>query len=99
VRAYELVAIDAEIGAWAIDEKNGIVLESRYLNGTFHTWFDVGTARITVRERLEHAGTTDEAISFELLSAPAEPVPGGADEVATSFVPGTVQHALLRRVR
>ncbi|KAA3611936.1 MAG: hypothetical protein DWQ01_07590 [Planctomycetota bacterium] len=98
-RPYELIARNRELGRYAIDEKNGIVLEARYLGDTLYTWFEIGGAMLTTRERLCNFGTKDEAICFELLSAPTQTTQsGGGETTVDSFTPTTLQRARLRRV-
>jgi hypothetical protein len=105
-RTYELIVRNAERGEYAIDEKNGIILDARYLAGGLHSHFSVEGTRITTRERLEGFGTPDEAITVEMivLIENAVTVTGGKSEVAgvaipevRSWMPRSVQRATLRR--
>lgn len=102
-RAYELVAKDAATGHYAIDERNGIVLEARLLDGGLYTSFVVQGTRVTTRERLEGEGTPDERLTVEMLTLPeADAVTTGnregVPEVRT-WLPRSLQRASLRRVR
>ncbi len=105
-RKYELVVRNAERGEYAIDEKNGIILDARYLAGGLHSHFSVQGTRITTRERLEGFGTPDEAITVEMIVLLEEGVTltggkagaaeGALPEVRT-WMPRSVQRATLRR--
>ncbi|MBI1850059.1 MAG: hypothetical protein HYR85_06920 [Planctomycetes bacterium] len=100
VRPYELVVRDAAHGVFATDEKNGVVLEARLIGGALYTEFDVGDARLLLREMLQGHGTLDESISFEFVVASRRAVdPSGDPAMVTSVPPNTVQRATLRRVR
>ena len=48
VRPYELVAVDAAAGRYAIDEKNSIVIPLRFLDGTSFSTFEVKIGRAHV---------------------------------------------------
>lgn len=102
VRPYELVAVDAAAGRYAIDEKNGIVLPVRYIQGTLYSSFEVMGSRIEVRESLSGVGG-DAAILVEMATtAVAEvAVTGGiaADSIpeVRGWVPRSVQRARLSR--
>lgn len=100
-RRYQLLARDPAEGTWAIDERNGIVLETRLIDGTLHCCFDVGTARILWRQTLLDPGTPRQRIELEILAASTEPVTitaleGGAQSTS-SWPPHQVQRAVLRR--
>jgi len=97
VREYELLIRDSQLGKYAIDEKNGIVLEATFLDDTLYTWFEVEGVNILVRERLHDPGTADEAISFELISAPSEGVKSGEGDIVTSLMPSALQRVRLKR--
>jgi photosystem II stability/assembly factor-like uncharacterized protein/pimeloyl-ACP methyl ester carboxylesterase len=101
-RKYFLVAKDAAKGLYQIDEGNGIVLESRYIDGTLFSHFLVQGNRIITRDRLENFGTADEHISIEMITsvdAQASSTGGkeGSPEV-TTWSPSSIQKATLRRV-
>lgn len=101
-RPYSLIVKDAGAGRYAIDEGNGIVLESRLIGETLHEHFLVQGARITSRTARVGAGTAEDRLEFELLSmaesdAAASGGAGGVPEVK-SWVVRTVQRATLRRV-
>ena len=100
-RPYTLVVKDAAAGLYEIDEKNGIVLPSRMLGGVMHTAFTVQGARITTREEVVGAGTSDERMLFELATfsddQPIKTGGGDAPEVL-GWRPTSVQRATLRRV-
>jgi photosystem II stability/assembly factor-like uncharacterized protein len=101
-RAYTLIVKDAAKGLYSIDENNGIILDSRYIDGTLFGHFLVQGNRITTRERLENPGNSGEFISTELVTTiddQATTTGGGAGvpEVKT-WAPVGVQKAILRRV-
>lgn len=99
IRPYELVVRDPERGHFAIDEKNGIVLEASFLGGALYSWFTVGRSRLLVREELHYAGTADEAMSFEIISGPSRGKTTGTDRTPVeSFLATSVQRATLRRI-
>ena len=99
VRAYTLLVRDAEAGAYAIDEHNGIVLEARYLDGRLHTWFEVNGSLLVLQESLVDAGSPDEALLFELWSTNGKPMEsGGPKTPVRSYLPGVQQRARLSPV-
>lgn len=74
-RAYELVTVDAATGHYQIDEKNSIVLDSSYLNGTLYSLFAIGQVQIFAQYRKE-----EEAIVVEMISVNAmAPVMSGGE--------------------
>jgi len=95
-RPYQLVVRDAARGEYAIDEGE-LELEARLLDGTLYTWFDVEGARLLVRERLEDAGTSDEALVFELIASGEDATVISADPGTSSHPPGNLQRARLTR--
>lgn len=110
-RRYHLLVRDRAAGRFAIDEENGIVIESRLLQGTLLSHFEVQGTRITTRERLEGSAGPDERIEVEMVvTREAEAVrSGGAKEDAKpgdqpgvpevrSWMPASIQRATLRRV-
>ncbi len=102
-RPYELLVRDAAKGEYAIDEKNGIVLASRYFDGGLYSHFLVAGTRLVTRERLEGAGTADERITVEIItSLDDQSVTTGGENGAPeilSWSPRSIQTATLRRVR
>jgi len=98
VREYSLIVRDAELGAFAIDENNGIVLEARYLDGTLYSWFEVQGSHLLVEESMVRLNNGESAIRFEILATSGESTSTGADIAVTSFVPASRQQATLRRV-
>lgn len=63
-RPYELVPVDPPRGQWAIDEKNGIVLDSFVANGKLLSQFDVATNRVTSRYELTPEGNLELEMSM-----------------------------------
>jgi len=102
VRPYELIAIDAAAGRFAVDEKNGIVIPMRFLKGTLYSTFEVMGSRIEVRETLVGSGGS-AAIAIEMATiAVAEPTltggnPEQLDPEVRSWTPRTVQRGRLER--
>ena len=102
VRAYELVAVDAAAGRWSIDERNGIFIPTRWLDGVLYSDFQVEQSRVAVREQVVHAGTPDECLLVELATTKADAVTrsgGGAVSAVTAWTPDTVQRGVLRRMK
>lgn len=110
-RQYQLVTRNAATGEYAIDERNGIVLEARLLDGALYSHFLVQGKRIVTREKLEGAGTPDERIEVEMLvtdeesvvmtgGSPAAPPADGrtATPEVRTWMPRSIQRATLRRV-
>lgn len=99
VREYSLLVRDAAAGRYAIDERNGIVLEQQLLGGAFYSWFDIGGSRLCVRERLVRAGEAGEHIEVEIASArDRDAVSTGPNGEVSSLPLVSVQQAQLRRV-
>ncbi|MBI1190749.1 MAG: hypothetical protein GC200_08745 [Tepidisphaera sp.] len=100
-RAYELVTDDAGKGLYTVDEKNGIRIPSRYIDGVLYSTFEVQGSRIGVRQWLVDAGTPAARMEVELatesLEAPSVSGGGEAPEVR-SWTPVSVQRATLRPV-
>ena len=100
-RPYVLVAKDAAKGDFVIDEGRGIELPATFVDGTLFTHFEVGGHRITTRARVEGAGTAEERMDVETVTASAgrQTVVGGKDDVPmiTGWPIGSVQSAVLRR--
>jgi len=100
VRAYSLLVRDAAAGRYAIDERNGIVLEQQLIGGAMYAWFDIGGMRLCVREQLvagRRAG--DDRIEVEIATArDGDAVTTGAGGEASSRPVLSVQRATLRRL-
>lgn len=91
-RDYELVAVDAAAGRYAIDEKNGIVLDAWLADGALMSAFHVGGQTLLTRYRWQPDG-----IAFELESLAEQDLAATGEGVA-SFGKMAVQRALLRRL-
>ncbi|MBL8729289.1 MAG: hypothetical protein JNM25_12705 [Planctomycetes bacterium] len=98
VKDYTLLVRDALRGAYAIDERDGVVLEARWLGDALHTWFEVGGSLLIVRESVLANGTAAATYCFELLTAPTATAADG-DGAVRCFAPVVLQRARLRRVR
>ncbi|MCC7137515.1 MAG: hypothetical protein IT460_03700 [Planctomycetes bacterium] len=96
-RPYTLVVTDAAAGRYEVDEGGGVRIAHRLLDGALWSHFEVGGTRLTTRERVEGAGTPDERLTVEIVTARASAEPGARG--VTSFPVGTLQTATLRRVR
>jgi hypothetical protein len=88
VRPYELVAVDAAAGRFAIDEKNGIVIPISFFEGTIYSTFEVMDTRVELRESLVGAGA-DAAIVVEMATV----------AVAESTVTGGIAEKSIPEVR
>jgi hypothetical protein len=110
-RKYELVVRDAAKGRYAIDEKQGIVIEMASLGEGLYGHFEVEGMQLSVAYRPEFGGGEGEgkgkvgvptAIEVEIVTTRADgvTVTGGANggpEVRT-FAPVSVQRARLVKV-
>jgi len=102
IRPYELIAVDARTGRFAIDEKNGIVIPVRVLEGTLYSTFEVMGSRIELRETLVGAGR-DATLVVEMGTIAVEDatVTGGIEAQAIpevrAWTPRVVQRGTLRR--
>jgi hypothetical protein len=92
-RPYELVIIDAAAGKFVIDEKNSIMLDSRFIDGALYSQFVVGTSVITASYRRDGERLVVELLTTDVKGAA---VTGAKDvpEVQTHPVKG-LQRAVL----
>jgi hypothetical protein len=98
VRAYQLLTRDGAAGSYAIDERNGIVLEARLHGGALYSWFSIGGAHVTVREQLVR-DADGERIEVEMVTAAdRDTLTTGTNGEVRSLVPVSVQRASLRRM-
>lgn len=97
-RDYVLVVRNRAEGRHAIDERNGIVLETRELGGAIYSWFSIAGVNIVVREQLVR-GTDGDHIAVEMTTAADRDAiaTGPAGEVR-SIPPVSVQRARLKRL-
>lgn len=99
VRPYELVELDAAAGRYAIDEGDGLLLESRLLGDVLYTSFEIGGTRLLVREERGVDPTGAETLTVEFVTAPDTPErTTDTEPPAHSFPVRHVQRATLRRV-
>lgn len=97
-RPYQLVVRNRDEGRYAIDERNGIVLEARFLGDALYTWFATQGSNIVVREQLVRGSDADR-IEVEFITAvDREVVTTGKDVEVRSLPPISVQRASLRRM-
>lgn len=101
-RPYELLVKDAEKGLYAIDEKNGIVIDAWFVDGALYSHFVVEGNRISVVERLTTGPTGEPEIVFELVTVADEDLRGSGGEggmpAVRAAAPRSVQRSVLRRV-
>jgi hypothetical protein len=91
VKDYTLVPVADKPGRFVVDEKNGIELAARLVNGVLYSTFEVGGAVLTARYELR-----DKAIRFEITSAkPAKAKTG--DGQVQDYPVDVVQAAELKR--
>lgn len=99
VRDYELVATNKEIGHFAIDEKNGIQIDTMLVGNALLSHFSVGGQTIWCKYELTNSVPAE--ILFELISAPSESAvnTGGSGNIptVTSLKPSNRQTARLKR--
>lgn len=91
VRDYKLVPDGDKPGRFKIDEKNGIVLGARLVNGVIYCQFEVAGNLLTARYELR-----DKGLRFEITSAKPEAEKTGAGKVQ-DYAVGAVQVAELKR--
>ena len=99
VRDYRLVAKDPAAGRYEIDERNGIVIPVRWLDGVLLGEFEVQGSRVAVREELRHA---DSGLVVEMATYEAERPStsgGGAAPEVRAWSPGSLQRGTLLRRR
>lgn len=94
-RPYELIVVDAAAGKFSVDEKNSIVIESRFIAGALYSQFVVGTSVITASYRRDGDRMVVELLTTDVKGAA---VTGGKDvpQVQTHPVMG-LQRAILQR--
>jgi len=99
VRDYRLVARDPARGQYEIDERNGIILPARWLDGVLLGEFEVQGSRVTVREELrsEESGLHVEMATF--AAGTPSTTGGGAVPEVRGWAPVSLQRGTLRRVR
>lgn len=91
VKDYKLVPAAGKPGRFRIDERNGIVLDARLVNGVLDSHFEVGDSWLTTRYELR-----DGAMRFEVTSAkPAVEKTG--DGKVQGYAVETVQAAELKK--
>jgi hypothetical protein len=103
VRPYELVAVNAAEGRFVIDEKNGIAIPVRVLDGTLYSTFEVMGSRVELRESLRHdrAGAPEIAVEMATIVVEGAVLTGGiADRgipEVRCWTPRVVQRGSLAR--
>ncbi len=99
VRDYRLVAQDAAAARYAIDERNGIVIPVRWLDGVLLGEFEVEGSRVSVREELRdpESGLLVEMATFEAERPSTSG--GGAVPQVRAWAPVSVQRGTLHRQR
>ena len=97
LRAYELLPVAPEEGHWAVDEHNGIVLDSYVRGRTLYSSFAVGGVRLLAR----YEGRGDELL-VEIATTAVDPVRTtgageGPEQRVEAFALKGVQRGVLRR--
>lgn len=59
VRNYSLLTLNENLGHYAIDENNGVVIDQYLLNDEFLSLFEVGSTKLQVSYKLDSNGTID----------------------------------------
>lgn len=96
VRDYTLIAQDREAGAYQVDEHNGIVLESRLIDGVLYTWFAFGQAHILLQEELVTVHGAPR-LRFEIVSTSSESTAASEEPAIDAYFPVARQFGLLER--
>jgi hypothetical protein len=91
VRDYKLVPDGDKPGRFKIDERNGIALDARLVNGVMYSQFKVGDAMLTARYELR-----GDTLRFEITSAKAVADNTGKGSVQ-GFAVDVIQAAELKR--
>lgn len=95
-RPYELKVVDAKVGHWQIDERNGIVLDHYWLDGTFVGVFTVSGNTIMTTERREGDVLITEMITYDGAVLSTTGGKDGVPTVTTNKIK-SIQRARLRR--
>lgn len=96
-RPYLLKLVDAKTGHWQIDERNGIVLDHYWLDGTFVGVFTVGGNTIMTTERREGDVLITEMITYDSAALSTSGGKDGVPTVTTNKIK-SIQRARLRKV-
>ncbi|CAM3997321.1 hypothetical protein [Pseudoalteromonas byunsanensis] len=68
VRNYSLLTIDSDLGHYAVDENNGIVIDQYLIGNEFMSLFEVASTKIQTTYTLDSNGTMDvsmESFTFD----------------------------------
>jgi hypothetical protein len=68
VKDYVIRAVDSAAGAWAVDERNGIVLPARLVGGALLSVYEVAGRQFLTREAVR-----GDTLEFELVYWPSTP--------------------------
>lgn len=94
-RNYNLVEKDTEKGIYAVDENNGIILPSKYIDNTLYSYFQVGENFLNSR-----LSFSENQLEFEILFANMEAKERtweSTDYEIYGYPITTVQKAVLKR--
>ncbi|MEM6298482.1 MAG: hypothetical protein AAF740_07330 [Bacteroidota bacterium] len=94
-RNYMLIEKDAEKGIYTVDENNGIILPSRYIDRTLYSYFQVGESFLNSR-----LSFSKKKLEFEILFTNMEArerTGEDTDYEIYGYPITTVQKAVLRR--
>ena len=99
LRDYDLVPVAAELGHFAIDENNGIVLDCYLRGNAVYSSFEVGTVRLLARY-----GRRGDAIECEIITQSGSPArvstvtSATTEQQVTAWPIRNVQRGVLRKV-
>ncbi|OHU88260.1 hypothetical protein BET10_11955 [Pseudoalteromonas amylolytica] len=68
IRNYTLLEVDSDLGHYAVDENNGIVIDQYLIGNEFMSLFEVGSTKIQTTYTLDSNGTMDvsmESFTFD----------------------------------
>lgn len=99
VRNYELVTVDAAAGRYAVDEKNGLLLDAGFADGALYTPFTIGSILVVAIYRVGGDGVMmADMPSFGATPSRETCLEGQAESCAQSYALNRAQHCRLSRV-
>lgn len=96
-RPYLLKLVDAKTGHWQIDERNGIVLDHYWIDGSLVGVFTVGGNTIMTTERREGDALLTEMITYEAAPLATSGGKSGVPTVTTNRVKSIQRARLFRK--
>lgn len=97
LRKYQLVPVEPDVGYYAIDEQNGIVLDAYLQGDTFYSSFSVSGNKLLTRVRKR-----DNTLEYEITAGPLAST-GETGGLSAEILPvqlfqiRTLQRAMLRK--